>query len=1089
MSDVTDVYRLTPLQAGVLLHSLAEPDSGIYVVQMRYELTGCVDVGFLREAWQSVMDRHAVLRTAIAWQDLPAPVQVVLANCDVELVQTDLRDVPAAEQASRLEDVLSRDRSDGFDLSVAPLMRVLLVALGDEQHELIWTHHHVILDGWSAAVVSDEVFDAYRRLTSGSPLTANPVQMTFHDHVRWLSERQTSGSSGFWQRELSGYRLPAAIDSGLLGERRNESRWFDRRLEITPERFQAWTAAARRYGVSLSTLIHASWAVVVGRLDESSPAEVVIGTVVAVRDFERPGGDQVVGLCINTLPLRVPFVPDGPVDSWLRSIAVRLAAIREHDATDLSDVQRSSEVPVGEPVFRYILAVENYAQGVLGTTSDVGGLLVRYLGVSESTNYAITAGMPAGREPHLKVTLDSRTFDRTGADDMLMAWRDTLDELASGPPSVGHLLMVPRRRSDDGIGSATTVVTSTSTLDQSFADSVAKHPDAPAVTFGDLTWTYGEIDSKATRTAARLVAMGVGAGTTVGLVADRSPSLVVAIIAILRSGAAYVALDPGHPASRRRLLVEDLGVRVVVTDIERDLPELDDCRVLRLDEVDAEETDAPRNPGADSATPHTGRDPAYVIYTSGSTGRPKGVLVPHENVLALVASTSSHGDFGPSDVWSMFHSYAFDVSVFEMWGALLTGGHLVVVPAETARSPDDLHALVRAAGVTVLSQTPSAFATFVAADRHAGGVGDSLRLVLLAGEDVGSINLQPWFDRYGDRRPRIVNLYGITETTVHTTWHEMRTRDLATSTGASRIGSALPGWSLRLLDAGLRPVADHEVGELFVGGSGVAWGYANRPGLTAERFVPDPGGSGGRVYRSGDRARRRPDGTFEFVGRADAQVKIRGVRVEPGEIEAVIKESPAVQQCIVMAKEVGPGDLRLIAYVVLAEDQRHSVSSDDLRQLTRERLPESMQPSNWVLLQDLPSTTSGKVDRAALAEVSVPVDQRAGVAPETRTERVVAAAWCVVLGLPFVTASANFFDLGGNSLLLFALLQQLQTTWPELRMVELFAHPTVASLAAELDRSKEDDLVRSRDEAGDVPHSPDRRRLAALRDRRTRGRS
>jgi len=603
-------------------------------------------------------------------------------------------------------------------------------------------------------------------------------------------------------------------------------------------------------------------------------------------------------------------------------------------------------------------------------------------------------------------------------------------------------------------------------LHRLFEAHAALAPGAPALTSDGRHVTYGELNARANRLARRLRALGVRAGVPVGLYADRSVEMVVGLLAVLKAGGAYVPLDTAYPAERLAFLLADSRVPVLLTrpHLAGGLPphsaevvDLDDeCLDLREDDLTG---------GADPG------DPAYVIYTSGSTGKPKGVVVSHANVAHLLAATQRWFGFGPADVWTLFHSFAFDFSVWEIWGALTFGGRLVVVPYWVSRSPEAFLRLLSAERVTVLNQTPSAFRQLVRADEAAGPDADlALRLVVFGGEALEVETLRPWFDRRGDRSPELVNMYGITETTVHVTYRPVTAADLDGPAGASPIGVPIPGWRVLLLDPHLQPVPVGVVGEIFVGGVGVARGYLGRPALTAERFIADPFSDepGARLYKSGDLARRRPDGSLEYVGRSDHQVKVRGFRIELGEIEAALLKHPAVREAVVVPREYGADDRRLVAYVVGRGGD--APAATELRRWLKPRLPEYMVPSAFVPLGGLPLTHHGKVDREALPAPEVSAPAAGSEAPRTAVEGVVAAAWAEVLGAERVGIHDDFFDLGGHSLLATQVVSRVRDALGvEVPLRALFEAPTVAGLAERIESGRR---VGAGPAAGPIVPSP-----------------
>jgi len=590
-----------------------------------------------------------------------------------------------------------------------------------------------------------------------------------------------------------------------------------------------------------------------------------------------------------------------------------------------------------------------------------------------------------------------------------------------------------------------------------FEEQVRKTPDAVAVVLpGDsrLQLTYSQVNERANRLAHYLQSKGVGPEVLVGLYLDRTPDLIVAMVAILKAGGAYLPIDLSYPSERVAFMLSDSEAPVVITDSRtaRNLSQTT-AAVIRMDEDEtAWAALSSENPDS-NVTPN---NLAYSIFTSGSTGKPKGVLITHANVSRLFDSTQQWFHFGEKDTWTFFHSSAFDFSVWEIWGALIYGGRLIIVPFADSRSPERFYDLLATEHVTVLNQTPSAFRQLVGVDENRPGERlNKLRLVIFGGEALNLQSLAPWFGKYGDAQPQLVNMYGITETTVHVTYRPLSISDLSDAPG-SVIGIPIPDLQLYVLDAGMQPVPIGIPGEMFVGGAGVARGYLKRDALTAERFVQNPfsGRTGEKLYRSGDLARRLPGGDLEYMGRIDQQVKIRGFRVELGEVQSALTRQPSVREAFVLAKEAGDGEKALVAYVVPVNGQVPAV--DRLRRDLQSALPSYMIPSNFVFLDQLPLTSNGKVDRAALPAAS---ERRAEMeqafnAPQTDLERDIARIYQEVLNLDKVGIDDDFFDLGGNSLRLAEVHAQLQDVMGRsFSVTDLFVHTTVRTLAASLNHS------------------------------------
>lgn len=578
-----------------------------------------------------------------------------------------------------------------------------------------------------------------------------------------------------------------------------------------------------------------------------------------------------------------------------------------------------------------------------------------------------------------------------------------------------------------------------------FAWQAARRPDAVAVVDEHDQLTYGELDERANQLAHHLSELGVGPAMPVGVHLPRTAQVVVAVLAVLKAGGAYLPLDPANPAERLEFMLADAGVEALLTDSAM----LSARHVVRLDQIDLTGYPAtvPTGPGA-------GVDAlAYVIYTSGSTGTPKGVMVEHRNVLALLTGTRGRFAFDEHDVWTMCASIAFDVSVWEMWGALLHGGRLVVVSDQVRRSPEELHALLRRERVTVLNQTPAAFRGLIRADEVRDPDETDLRLVIFAGESLTAAMLAPWLARHGEDRPVLVNMYGITETTVHSTYRRMRQADVDTGAG-SLIGEALDGWTVRVLDEHGRECAVGQPGELYVGGAGVTRGYLGRPELTEQRYLPDPLAPGSRIYRSGDRARRLADGDIEYLGRLDNQVKIRGHRIELGEIEVALGRHPGVREGTVLALPDQAGDLRLVAYWVGAGASMPTLT--DLRAHLGASLPEYMVPSVFIALPALPLTGNGKVDWRALPEPDTvrPELAVAFAEPQSPLQVELAKIWAEVLDVDRVGLDDDFFELGGQSMLaaeVVALTRERLGRPASLRL--LFDESTLRAFAAALEEN------------------------------------
>jgi amino acid adenylation domain-containing protein/non-ribosomal peptide synthase protein (TIGR01720 family) len=928
-----DAYPLTPMQAGMVFHGLG--DKGVYFQQTTFVVDGVTDSTAFAAAWQRVVDRTPVLRSSVLWEGVRRPLQVVHEHVRVPFTFLDWSGLDEDARADRLRDLLAEDRAEGIDLTAPPLMRVAVARLSPTSVQVLWTFHHVLLDGWSVFHVLSDVL--------GEPAERRP----FRDYVAWTAEQDQAEAEAHWRRVLAGFDSPTPLPADRPAGHGTSSQRV--KVELTDGESEVLYEFARRHRVTPSAIVQGAWALLLAR--SAGRRDVCFGATVSGRPAELPGVDAITGIFINTLPVRVRVDGTAPVADWLRALQDAQVESRRFEHVPLADIQAWSEVERGGTLFDSVVVFENYPVEL------AAGMGLRELAAVETTSFPLSATVYPAERLGVLLGYEPAMFERAGVERLGERLRGLLVGLVADPDR--PVADVPWL-SEDEIRqvvvdwNGTVVSEPTTTIPELFAAQAARTPDAVAVTCEGAHLTYRELDERANRLAHHLVGLGAAPERIVALRLHRSLDQVVAVLAVLKSGAAYLPLDPAYPAERIAATIADARPVAVLSEI----PDL---------------TGLPTTAPAPALRPDNA---AYVIYTSGSTGRPKGVVVPHGNVVRLFSATDHWFGLGPDDVVSMFHSYAFDVSVFELWAALLHGGRLVVVPHAVSRSPRDFARLLADEGVTILSQTPSAFYQLIPEQP----AGLDLRRVIFAGEALETHKLAGW-----DGPGTLINMYGITETTVHVTHTEVD----------GSIGVPIP-------------VPPHVPGEMYVSGPGLARGYLDRPGLTAQRFVADPfGPPGSRMYRSGDLARWE-DGALHYLGRADQQVKVRGFRIEPGEVESVLAAHPAVAQVVVVANEQ-----RLVAYFVPDKP----TTAAELRDHTAKVLPDHMVPAAFVALESLPLTVNGKLDRVALpAPERDAVTSTEYVAPRTETEEAIAAIWADVLGVDRVGVEDSFFTLGGDSI-------------------------------------------------------------------------
>jgi len=1052
-------HPLSPLQQGMLAHALQSPNSGTDIEQMVCTLPEAIDAQRLQAAWNRAAQRHESLRAHFDWS-AAEPVQHIAESIAL----------PWSERAITEEELpvfLHADRFTPFDLSAAPLMRFTLLRLGENDFRLVWTFHHIILDGRSIVTLLHEVFSNYDALKEcGSALCAeqSPASHSASNYAtpppRDLVYRPSSiADSTFWKSHLHGIHGPSPTIIENLGALSPSPAQEEADHFLPAETTTALRALAESENVTLNTLVQAAWSLLISRY--TGEESVIFGATKSCRHAvagassphsQSRGQDApATGLFISTLPVAAHCT--GDLRTLLRTLRQSWLALREHELAPLSEIRRAAGLPADQPPFHHLVVYEH---------EDFTGALHRLMpnakhrrfDLRELTTVPLTLQAYGGEKLRLHCAFDTSKFDPAFIQRMLGHVAHLLTQFTEKPNAAldDYTLATPEECTAL-LAQPITHFPSDTTLHAWFTETAARFPNHTAVTGSHGAWTYKELDAHSNAIAAALLAAGTQRGDIVALLLDRTGHIPAAILGILKAGAAYLPIDPAYPAERAAFMTADSGVKVLLTDTAHatKVP-AGNFAVINCDTLPATAA------AATNISTHSPDDTAYIIFTSGSTGKPKGCMISHRNVVRLMRATEPWFGFHDRDVWTLFHSSAFDFSVWEIWGALLYGGRLAVVPWLTTRSPEDFCRLLCKVGVTVLNQTPSAFRQLIAAEALARSTDPTLpnfalRYVIFGGEALEMQSLRPWFVRHGDQQPLLVNMYGITETTVHVTYRPLSAADL---TNGSVIGEPIPDLQLHVLDPRSKQPAPLGIpGEMYIAGAGLAKGYLNRAELTAERFPESWLASSRtheahtphqpqRLYKTGDLARRLPNGDLEFLGRIDDQVKIRGFRIELGEIESVLCTHPAIREAAVLVREDRPGDKRLCAYLVSTTPP----SATELREHLRTRLPDYMIPAAFTALPAFPLTTNGKLDRRALPAPAQGTAARTFTAPATPNEHALAAIWAKILRVERVGTHDNFFELGGDSILSIQVIARAREAGLTLTPRQLFENPTVAALAA-----------------------------------------
>ncbi|MGG0815881.1 non-ribosomal peptide synthase/polyketide synthase [Paenibacillus alvei] len=1048
---IEDIYPLSPTQQGMLFHTLLSPGSGMYFENMNAVLDGSLDTQALHKAWQTLVNRHSILRTGFLWKDMNHPHQVVYQQATMPYVQDDWRQLSQAEQEQRLQQYLADEKQQGFQLDQAPLMRVGLFRIGlegAEQYRMVWSFHHLLLDGWSVSLLLRELFQLYRSYSQQYEELQLPPSRPYRDYMEWLHEQNLQQAELYWKEQLSGFQTPTPLVMEKKQAAANESSYEELRLELTEKVTANLLSMMKRKQVTMNTMIQGAWAILLSRY--SGDSNVVFGATVSGRSANVPNIEAMVGLFINTLPVRVRVNRDDYLMDWLWQLQDEQAEQRLYEYTPLSLIQNCSEVPNGTSLFDSILVFENYPVDAGSETTNE--LRLQSVETSEQTNYALTLAVVPGAALSLRMLYSKARFDPLTIHRALGHMQMLLEQIADADEQVQlkELVILTREEQQQLLedwNNTSNNSAAGSCVHKLVEEQAEKTPDAVAVVSGEQRLTYRELNLRANQLAHHLAKHGVGAEVPVGICMERSAELIIAVLGVLKSGGAYVPLDPHYPKERLRFIVEDTQVPVLLTaaDLLDQLPETaaHDMATLCLDSdwarIAQESDEAPKVAVSTANL-------AYIIYTSGSTGQPKGVQVQHDSLLNLIQWHQEAYQVTEADRATLIAGTAFDASVWEIWPYLTAGAALYIIDDEIRLSPQQLRDWLIESGIT-LTFLPTPLAERVVSVDWPNET--PLRALLTGGDKL-------------HRHPEVelpfalVNHYGPTENTVVATCGMVACG--VHTEEAPTIGRPVANTRCYILDANGQPVPIGVPGELYIAGSSLARGYWNRPELTAERFVQDPfrADPNARMYRTGDLCRYSADGEIEYLGRMDDQVKIRGFRIELGEVETVISHHPEVEEASVIARQDASGQNRLVAYIVPAQTQANAetdnasnaVLTDTLRQYVKDKLPDYMLPSAFVMMDRLPLTPNGKIDRRALPEVDWSSEAQAYVAPRNAVEEILCSIWAQVLGLEKVGTNDHFFELGGDSILSIQVVARAAQRGLRIQPKMLFDYPVIAELSA-----------------------------------------
>lgn len=1029
------------------------PHSSSYNVFEALQINGPLVVQALENALNAVILRHEVLRTIFLLEG-DKPVQRIIDHYKIYFPIIDISKITYAEMEQEIQELLSASITPPLDFIREPPLRALLIRKDEEDAILLIVAHHMSIDFWSIEIVKKELFLYYTAFAKGEALSLPPLTVQYIDYAcwqrNWLNGQRLSSELAYWQKQLA--KVPLFLDLPTDRPRGREQTFNGRREKFVlplPVAKQL-IIISRQEEVTVFIALLAVFQLLLSRY--SGQEDIVVGTPIAYRPFEETTG--VVGLFLNTLLIRTDL---SCVSSFRDLLAqIKKVTLEAYDHQSLPFMLLVQNMHTKRDL-KYVnlfqvMFLLQHKSPILSTN-----LTIQPLEIENKTSKADLICFLEEDNEYIQGYFEYNTdlFEQQTIIDMIQHFQVLLASMVGNPDQLLREMSLLTSPEQFDILSQETLrpfsISSTDCIHTLFESQARQRPDAIALSDENIQITYQNLEHRSNQLARYLLKIGVTSEMPVGLYLERSWELVVGILGILKAGGVYVPIDPAYPTQRIAFILADAQVSVVVTQerLKEKLPSTWHNAVC----LDRDWSDIALE---DLNSPLCISDPAsaaYLIYTSGSTGIPKGVVVSHANVARLFTVTYPIYQFDEFDVWALFHSIAFDFAVWELWGALFYGGRLVIVPYWTSRSPDMLYRLLVETQVTVLNQTPSAFSQFIQTDKEAGTLSPllSLRLIVFGGEALNFSDLEPWLARHGDQAPRLFNMYGITETTVHVTTYPIRLQDVSNA-GKNIIGRPLADLQTYVLDPALHLVPPGVTGELYVGGAGVARNYQHRPDLTAERFIPNPFAleKGERLYKTGDRVRYLKNGNIEYLGRIDQQVKIRGYRIELGEIESALKHHPRVRAAVVVQQGDVQEEKKLIAYLVLKQMDDYIVPQ--IRTFLRDQLPEYMVPSAFAVLETLPITTNGKLDQRMLPVIHEDPSGYAGVTPQTPVEEIVADIWMQVLHLSKVSVQDNFFDLGGHSLLATQVISRLRAIFQiDVPLKQLFAFPTIQGLARFID--------------------------------------
>lgn len=1047
-SDLQDAYPLTPMQEGLLYEYQLNPDSEAYFEQMTFDLEGNLDKKTFNSSWHMLVNRHPVLRSIFVSKGLKYPLQLVLKLQNFPIDWEDLTHVESETRKKKhISDYESQDRMNPFNLETGPIMRMKVFVLDEKHIHVVWSHHHILMDGWCVGILYGDWEKLYKQSLNGSTKDALPKPANYLNYLEWLKHQNRNSSKAFWKQQLADVESFTSIPESFRTSDDSQKYCYKELLHLIPlDSWELVQKSASQNNVTASALLQSVW---VGVLKNYNPGvkRICYGLIVSGRPESVEHVESMVGLFINAIPVTTTVNSDTTLDDIARELQQQRLESMPHEYLPLAEIKETC--PQLKELFDHLFVFENYPMDEYlregyseaeGGSSDVIG--ISNIGGYERThlNFNLIV-VPGSQGLQVKFTYNGAVY----SDGFISRLRDHFIGLlnvaidSSKSNKLSQLTMIPEAELNqlNSWNNRSGKYPTQATL-PSLIESVAKRfPEHIAVKSGEADISYKDLIQRANQVANTLIKAGIRNGDRVGIWLPRSIESIIAMIGVQKAGAVYIPLDSVYPQERIQFILSDSDARILIHSDVEEFPYETKAQVIAIESMALTSSDTP-------TTVIKPDDGLYIIYTSGSTGQPKGCLVSHRNVVRLMINDQFEFEFSEHDTWIAAHSFCFDFSVWEVYGALIYGAKVVIAQRETVQQPHAFLDLVEREGVTILNQTPAAFYAFAeAATKNADLSRMNLRYVIFGGDRMEAKYLAPWVRKYPLEQTQLINMYGITETTVHVTFHRITRDEIEEGSGTSIIGHPLPETEVWVLNEYLKPVPIGVTGEMYVSGSGVSSGYLNHPELNTQRFIDNPLSGVGKIYKTGDLGRWTENGTLEYLGRNDYQVQIRGFRVETGEIETILLRMPEIEKAFVMPFEESPGVMALIVYL-----QGDEKPSQIIRSNLETTLPSYMVPNRFIWLEQFPLTSNGKIDRKALPTPGSIDEDKQNEAPRNVIEEQLVDIWKNVLQIEALGIDDNFFDLGGQSLKAFRMVSEIQThLGVEFSIKELLGHATIRGLS------------------------------------------